>query len=57
MNSKDIKKQLAILDDSRNDKFIYCLAKIHNLLTRQGRIDAIDVKDVLDLYFNKYVDF
>jgi hypothetical protein len=57
MNSKEMKKQIAMLDNNRSDKFLYCLSKIHSLLLKQARIEAIDIKDVLDLYFNKFVDF
>lgn len=57
MNLKEIKKQIGILDDKRSDKFVYCLFKIHSLLLKQAKIEAIDIKDVLELYFNKFVDF
>lgn len=46
-----------MLDNNRNDKLIYCLARIQGLLTKQARIEAMDLKDIVELYLSKYVDF
>lgn len=57
MNAKDIKKQLIMLDHNRTDKLIYCIARIHNLLVKQIKIESMDIKELVELYLSKYTDF
>jgi hypothetical protein len=54
MSTKEMKNLLIMLDNNRSDKFIYCLARLNNLLSKQARIEVVDVKDLVELYLNKY---
>jgi hypothetical protein len=46
-----------MMDHSRSDKLVYCLARLHNLLVKKARIEAMDIKDLIELYLGKYTDF
>lgn len=46
-----------MLDHSRNDKMLYSLSRINDLLSKQARIEAVDIKDIIEMFMNKYNDF
>jgi hypothetical protein len=37
-NNKDIVSQLIMMDQERNDKLVYNLAKIQNLVSKQAKV-------------------
>jgi hypothetical protein len=57
MNSKDVKGQLLMMDNCPCNKLIYCLARIYSLLSKQVKIDPSEIKDLVEVYLNKYYDF
>lgn len=46
-----------MLDHSRNDKMLYSLSRINDLLSKQARIEAVDIKDIIEMFMSKYNDF
>lgn len=57
MNWKEVKAQLLLIDTTRTDKLIYCLARLFNLLLKQARVEHSDIKDIIELFLSKYSDF
>lgn len=57
INSKDLKSQIIMMDGNRTDKLIYCLAKLYQLLAKQARIEPNDLKDLIEVFLNRYADF
>lgn len=50
-NHKETKKILKMVDDSRDDKFFYCLAKVSNILSKQCKVESSDIKLIVELFF------
>ena len=57
INNKDIASQLIMMSQGRNDKLIYNLANIQNLVSKQARIQFGDIKNTVELFMSKYLDF
>ena len=56
-NHKETKKIFTMVDQTRDDKVFYCLARICSIISKQCKVESSDIKLVIELFFNQYADF
>lgn len=57
-NNKEMCNFLKMLDISLcNDKLLYYLASLNNMLVKQLKIESSDIKVIVDLFLSKYIEF
>ena len=56
-NHKEMKKVLKMVDETKDDKVFYCLARICNILSKQCKVENSDIKLIIELFFEQYCDF